>query len=425
MKRNALVLVALMGCRGPSISVTPISVPAMDTLSGSSDAGLAVGGSGEVLLSWIGGDSSDFALYVARSADSGRTWSAAERVAGGPGAPGELHPHGESSPRLVAGPAERVAVIWANSIQVPSRKWPAAMIRLSRSTDGGRSWSPPVTLNDDTTGAMVSHQFHGAAWSGDSGLEVAWLDERATGGVAAPAPGTAAADPHGHGDAEPDATIYLASSPDFGRTWSVNRRLWGAACPCCRVSLARGPDGRVVSAWRKHFPGNVRDVVLAPLDADAPAVRRVHDDEWVYPGCPHTGPAVAVASAATHVAWYTGKKGRAGVFYSRVDGTADTDAVPLLVRPSLPPAHVAVAGLPDGGALGAYDVDAEGKRLVTVAWVSPQGTLRSQAAVHRSERGSYPQLVTFGQDRALLAWTETGDGGSRVRVARVRLRTGS
>ena len=169
------LVLSLMGCRGRPITLTALSVPSLDSMPVSSDAGLAVAASGELLLSWIGGDSADLALYVARSADSGRTWSAT-RVAGGAGAPGEVHPHGESSPRLVAGPAGRVAIVWANSIRVASRKWPAAMMRLSRSTDGGESWSPPVTLNDDTTGTLVSHQFHGAAWSGDSGLEVAWLD---------------------------------------------------------------------------------------------------------------------------------------------------------------------------------------------------------------------------------------------------------
>ncbi|MGH7498584.1 MAG: sialidase family protein, partial [Gemmatimonadales bacterium] len=298
------LILTLVGCRAQPIGLTAVSVSAIASQPSSSDAGLAVDASGELLLSWIGGDTSDLALYVARSADSGRTWSAGVRVAGGAGAPGEVHPHGESSPRLVAGPAERIAITWANSIPVTTRKWPAAMIRLSQSTDGGRSWSPPVTLNDDTTGALVSHQFHGAAWSGDSGLEVAWLDERGTGGVPGPADTAGAADPHGHGESEPDATIYLASSPDFGRTWTANRPLWGAACPCCRVSLARGADGRVLSAWRKHFPGDVRDVVVAPLDADSSLVRRVHADEWVYPGCPHTGPAVAVDATGTHIVWY-------------------------------------------------------------------------------------------------------------------------
>ncbi|MEO7987283.1 MAG: hypothetical protein ABI766_12180, partial [Gemmatimonadales bacterium] len=265
-------------------------------------------------------------------------------------------------------------------------------MRFSRSGDGGKSWSAPVTLNDDTAGAPVSHQFHGAAWSGDSGILVAWLDERASGGMPRKAPG-AVADPHGHSGSEPDATIYLASSDDFGRSWEANRPLWGAACPCCRVSLARGADGRVISAWRKHYSGDVRDVVLASLDADSSQLRRVHHDDWVYPGCPHTGPAVAVNAAGNHVVWYTGKQGGAGVFYS----------------------------LADGGALAAYDVDGAGKRAVTLAWVLADGSVRAQARVPGSEQGTYPQLVVAGARGAVVAWTEPTGAGARVRVAGVRL----
>ncbi|MEO7987856.1 MAG: sialidase family protein, partial [Gemmatimonadales bacterium] len=139
------LIILLAGCRKQPIGLAAVSVPALDSQATSSDAGLTLDSSGGVLLSWIGGDTNDLALYVARSADHGVTWSAATRVAGGAAAPGEVHPHGESSPRVVAGPGENVAITWANSVPAPSRKWPAAMMRFSRSGDGGKSWSAPVT----------------------------------------------------------------------------------------------------------------------------------------------------------------------------------------------------------------------------------------------------------------------------------------
>jgi hypothetical protein len=40
------------------------------------------------------------------------------------------------------------------------------------------------------------------------------------------------------------------------------------ACPCCRISLALQANGQVVAAWRQHFPGNVRDVVIATVSAE-------------------------------------------------------------------------------------------------------------------------------------------------------------
>ncbi len=177
---------------------------------------------------------------------------------------------------------------------------------------------------------------------------MAWLDERE---VAAPL--ASGSDGHAEHAAEPDASIYLATSPDFGGSWGPNRRAWKAACPCCRVSLARGGDGRAIAAWRQHFPGNVRDVVTAVADDRSSEPKRVHPDDWTYAGCPHTGPAIATGTDGTvHVAWYTGKEGGLGVYYARQTPGGDPgSAVALVTGAGLGVAHPAVVALPDGGRL--------------------------------------------------------------------------
>ena len=137
--------------------------------------------------------------------------------------------------------------------------------------DGGRTWLDAVTINDDTLAAPVGHNFQGVAWSGDSGLVAAWLDERNGAPTAHHHDRLATAN---DSTSEPDATVYLARSSDFGRTWEPNQAIWGGACPCCRITLAREADGRVAAAWRQHFPGNVRDVVVAALaPSPGPPVR--------------------------------------------------------------------------------------------------------------------------------------------------------
>lgn len=235
---------AALGCGGPDLSVERLQAPSAGAGAQSADPALGVApGSGELVLGWVEGDGKVWSLHTSRSTDAGDTWSPPVRVAGGAQAPHEVHPHGESSPRLVLAPGNRRALVWPNSIEVPGRKWPATMLRFSRSEDAGETWSAPVTLNDDTTGAPVSHQFHGAAWVGDSGLAVAWLDER---DVAAPV--AAGADGHAAHAAEPDATIYYTTSLDFGRSWSSNRVGWKQACPCCRVTLAALRAGE---RWRR------------------------------------------------------------------------------------------------------------------------------------------------------------------------------
>jgi hypothetical protein len=372
---------------------------------------------GELVLSWIEGEDEVWSLHAAKSVDAGESWSAPVRVAGGREAPGEVHPHGESSPRLIVGPAQHLALVWPNSIKVPGRKWPAAMLRFSRSEDGGLHWSEPITLNDDTAAAPVSHQFHGATWVGDSGIAVAWLDERH---VAAPIAN--GADGHAEHASEPDATIYLATSPDFGRTWARKNRVgWNAACPCCRVTLARNPEGQALAGWRQHFPGDVRDVVMATLDTLPSAPERVHQDDWSYPGCPHTGPALASGpDGAAHVVWYNGKPGSQGMYYARVVKPGNrAQPVGLVTGSRVGPSHPAVAVLKDGGAVAAYDLTEKGERRIGVARVQPDGTVGARVWIAGSDGGKYPQLAVLSDTAAVIAWTQPAGESTTMRLARI------
>lgn len=409
--------VCFVGCsRGSGMRISGLEAPSAGG-SQSADPALAVmPESGDLVLGWVEGDGHTWSLYTARSADGGERWSSPVRVAGGAEAPDEVHPHGESSPRLVVGPRERMALVWPNNITVPGRKWPAAMLRFSRSEDGGQRWSKPITLNDDTTAAAVSHQFHGAAWMGDSGLAVAWLDERES---ALPIAG--GSDGQAEHATEPDAAIYVTTSSNFGRTWGPNQVGWKAACPCCRVSLARNSEGRVLAAWRKHFPGNVRDVVTAVIGDTPAAPQRVHQDDWAYPGCPHTGPAIASShDGAAHVVWYNGKPGSAGVYYSRL-AQERSKPIGLVTGRKLGPAHPAVVALGDAGALAAYDVTSKGDRSIGIAKMVPAGTVSRRELLDDSEGGKYPQLAALSDSVAVVAWTQPVGDGSEVRLARVQL----
>ena len=412
-----LVCLTAYSCSSGGLESAVLEAPSAGG-SRSADPALAIDpGSGDLVMSWIEGNGHTWALYVARSATRG-AWSAPVRVAGGAAQPQEIHPHGESSPRLISGADNHLALVWPNSIKVEGRKWPAAMMRFSRSEDGGLSWSPPITLNDDTTGALVSHQFHGATLVGDSGLVVAWLDERE-----AAAPTAVGPDGHAEHAAEPDAHIYLTASANFGRSWGSNQKAWNAACPCCRVSLARSIRGQAVAGWRKHFPGNVRDIVTANISPQPGEPERVHPDDWAYEGCPHSGPAIATgADSSTHVVWYNGKQGAAGVYYARrVAGGGAVEAVPLVQGPGVGVAHPAVVSLPTGGALAAYDVSPDGKRAIGVVQLLRSGKVGARIQVPGADDGKYPQLAVLDSNTAVVGWTEARGEGSRIRLARIDL----
>jgi hypothetical protein len=416
------------GCGGQEPYVESLRLPG-DAAAGMqrADPALALDpATGDLLMTWSAGDSSAYGIYFARSRDGGSTWSAPATVA----APArDIHPHAESAPRLVATRAGVVAVVWSNSIPAPGRRWPASNIRFARSNDGGRSWSAPLTLNDDSSGTPGGHLFHGAAWQGESTLVVTWMDERQS--AAAPAHRQQAPAVVGHehaaADAEPDARVWLARSDDLGASWApANVPLWTEACPCCRIALARGPGGAVMAGWRRHYPGNVRDVVVAPLQAQAdslPEPQRVHPDQWVYPGCPHTGPSVALDSAGiTHVAWFSGKQGAAGVYYAREEAAGGrrqfSAPIALVQARTLPASHAAVAPRPGGGAWVAWDMAADGRRIPSLAMIDGAGGLVWQVPLDSLDGADHPQVVTLPDGAAVVAWARTGAhaGVSLVRV---------
>src|SRR5690606_15089705 len=190
----------------------------------------------------------------------------------------------------------------------------------------------------------------------------------------------------------------------------------------CRRAPAWTPSGGVRAAWRQHFPGSIRDVVVADLLPDPGEPSRVHQYNWEYPGCPHTGPAMAVSDAgATHVVWYTGKPGGVGIFYARLAGsdTTEAEAVPLVTGTTVQTGHSAVIPLPDGGALAAFDVNESGERAIRLARISGAGQVVAARTVDGSAGGTYPQLVGMDTDGAVVAWRQMEGDASRIRMARV------
>ena len=121
----------------------------------------------------------------------------------------------------------------------------------------------------------------------------------------------------GHGGG-PGSTLAVAVSPDGGRTFGPPTSVASGVCPCCRTSLDVAPDGVVRVAWRHVWPGNERDPAVATSRDGGrtfgPPVR-VYADAWAIDGCPHAGPALATdARGRVHVAWYTGAPERAGLW---------------------------------------------------------------------------------------------------------------
>lgn len=346
--------------------------------------------------------------------------------------PGDAASHAQAPAQVVVGPHGNVYVAWITQWDVPGRAYPASNIRFARSTDGGTTFAPAITVNEDA-GFPTSHHFHNLAVAPDGTIYISWLDSRARDKVLLDHPELAAArvasrhaghgmshgaentegEMHMHhaGDNLPGTQLRIARSVDGGKTFQPGIVVAEGTCQCCRTGLAVAQDGTVYIAWRHIFPGGVRDIAVARSDdrgASFSAPVRVHTDDWAIDGCPHDGPALAVGKdGSVHVTWYTGVPKRAGVYYavSTDRGASFGDAQPL--TGDQPVTQVAEARDGQGGAWVAWE-DVHNKRI-RMGHADETGRL---VMLHDTvEPGTMPALASLDGTRA-LAWRD----GKSVRV---------
>lgn len=184
---------------------------------------------------------------------------------------------------------------------------------LSVSRDGGKSFEPPVKVNDD--GKKVAHAMHSLAVGADNRVYVVWLDERNV--VMPPAADKGKKMDH----MEANREVFFAASLDGGRTFSKNTRVGQEACPCCKTAVTTGQDGRVYASWRQVLPGEFRHIALAASEDGGQTFSQpviVSDDRWMTASCPVSGPALsATVDGALRVVWYTeGDKGEPGLYWA-------------------------------------------------------------------------------------------------------------
>ena len=167
---------------------------------------------------------------------------------------------GQNRPKVVAGGGV-VAVTWAQALP----KLHTGHIRFARSVDGGRTFSTPITVNDNLRGNRS--QLGTLALDDKGRMALVWLDGRERAAAVR------------QGGSYRSSSVQYVLSEDRGATFSPNRKLADHSCECCcRIGLAFTPEGEAVAQWRHVFGDNIRDFAMAPLRADSSLVRASHDD---------------------------------------------------------------------------------------------------------------------------------------------------
>ena len=240
-------------------------------------------------------------VTLRHSADFGRTWSEPQPVNA---VPEPVGADGDARPKIAVGAGGELYVTWTQPLSKPYTGY----IRFARSLDGGRTFSPAVTVHADRQ--EITHRFDALAVNRNGQLFIAWVDKR----DAQSAAPTKAAQYQG-------AAVYFAVSDDRGASFRGDYKLADHSCECCRIALLPRDDGSVLALWRHVFAPNVRDHALAQMSADGRAgtLQRATFDDWRIDACPHHGPSLAAdADGRLHAVWFTQGPKRAGVFYGRL-----------------------------------------------------------------------------------------------------------
>jgi len=311
--------------------------------------------------------------------------------------------HGEASPRL-ANSGTALYALWREP-----EEGGVSRLLVGRSLSYGHSFEKPVEITAQES--FVSFASLAALSTND--VFAVWLDGR---------------------DAKPGSdtfSVYSAKSADQGATFQPNVRVATGACPCCRPSVAAGPNRKIFVIWRKVFANDVRDMVVSISNDGGASFSepvRVAEDGWEIHGCPDSGPSATFTNGRLFVAWLTegrDEKPRIRLAWSDDEGpfVQDRDISGSVLDPNHPVLKVSS----EGKLIAIFQGrSANGK---TSNWSQTQaylveidanGAALPPVPVSAARSGSYPTIAAGTGGRLFAAWAWAQDGNESIWLSRGR-----
>ena len=311
-------------------------------------------------------------VSYARSIDGGKSFSQPVQVA----SVNSLALGMRRGPRIVVTKSEIC-------ISVISHK--EGNVLLYRSSDNGKTWSGPTTVNDQAGSA--GEGLHAMAASATDQLVCVWLDHR-----------------------NKQSEVFCSTSMDQGKTWSKNVLAYhspdGAICPCCHPSVTYSADGKIHLLWRNDLAGS-RDMYHA-ISSDSGKtfhkVEKLGTGSWPINFCPMDGGSITV-SADGNVAtvWRRDKT----VYFFGSDSPKEIE-LGLGEQPWL-------------------TMSAKGPIAV---WLRKRGQslmlqqLETNKTVELGKAAGDPMIAAGGPKNEVVvaAWEDTSGGGKRIVCQRIELK---
>lgn len=246
----------------------PVPLVPRDAIAQARQPQAAVAGDGKVYVAFGAGET----IYCCASKDQGQTFEKPVEIAQVP----KLALGKRRGPRIAA-TGESVVIAAISHATGDLLSW--------RSTDGGRTWSDPVTISDQP--GVAREGLHALACGPRGELYCVWLDLRG----------------------ETKMAIAGASSSDGGRTWGANQSIYhspsGSVCPCCHPSVVFDASGRLYVMWRNSLDGN-RDIYLSTSTDTGKTfstAAKMGSGTWKLDGCPMDGGSLAAINGSATTIW--------------------------------------------------------------------------------------------------------------------------
>lgn len=353
-----------------------------------------------VLLSWVERAGDVATLKFSERAAAG--WTPARTIASGK----DWFVNWADVPSALRLPSGAIVAHW---LQKSGPDTYAYDVRLSHSTDDGKTWSASYLPHHD--GTKTEHGFASLFPMAD-GFGLVWLDGRSmkSGG---------GHDGHGSGAMSVRFAQFDQSFAQVADT-AVDSKV----CECCPTAAAVTAEG-VIAAFRNRSDEEIRDnYVSRYVNGKWTTPQAVFNDNWKIAACPVNGPALDADGRRVVMTWFTVKQEQGHAYLAFSDDAGATFGQPIRVDDGGSLGRVDVELLPDGAALATWIEFADQRAQFRARRIDRSGNRSAAitvAGIAGNRASGYPRAAVANGE-VVFAWTESVDGGGlRVRTAAARL----
>lgn len=254
-------------------------------------------------------------MYFQVSSDNGRTFSTVTRIAI---TKEKISARNENRPKIAFDKYQGVYLSWAT----PKKKKHTADIRFAYSSDYGKTFTKPVTVNNDNL--LTGHSFNEMLVTEEGDISIVWLDSRLSYQLRL------------QGKKSKGSALYLGQANyRKNETSFLNEQLANNTCVCCRIAMDYNIDGELAIFWRHIYGDNIREFALLTLAQNENVQLEPYQisyDRWKINGCPHQGGAISInKNNRYHMVWFNQGEVGKGIFYASSNDQGKSLTKPISV----------------------------------------------------------------------------------------------